>query len=119
MYKSTILITTSLILLASCSNDTENQEIWFDISESQYENAWPFPEYSTAKLSCQVETFGGVDRPLVLVQLGSTTYGLNGAAMGVGNYPDARTQMAKHPEYGTYELGATSTLIEQAQNNCS
>lgn len=93
MYKSTILITTSLVLLASCSNDTENQEVWLDISESQYENAWPFPEYSTAKLSCQVETFGGVDRPLVLVQLGSTTYGLNGAAMGVGNYPDARTQI--------------------------
>ena len=79
------------------------------LHSSDYGSRWPFPEFDTAKIDCKIRRAG--NRPLVIIQLGSTWYGLNGAAMGVGGYPDARKKMVRHPEFGGYQLGATSDLI--------
>lgn len=111
-----IFLFCGLVFLASCSERKESISI--EIIKSDYGSSWPFTSHATAILSCEIRGFDGVDRPLITVRLGQVTYGLNGAAMGVGGYPDARTQMAKHPEYGTYELGATQDLINLAQKSC-
>jgi len=69
-------------------------------------------------LDCKVKSFGGTRRPLVIIKLGGTWYGLNGAAMGVGGYPDSRSQMARHPEWGTYELGASGEFVKKGLEIC-
>jgi hypothetical protein len=85
---------------------------------ADYEADWPFPGYSQGMLRCERKTVSGVTRSLVTVELGGKVYGLNGAATGWGGYDDSRYLMAKHPEWGTYELGASDTMIADALVKC-
>jgi hypothetical protein len=62
----------------------ETEKVYQALFATDYAKAWPWPEYETGKLYCTDEKFGGVNRPLVLIELGETTYGLIGAAFGVG-----------------------------------
>lgn len=89
-----------------------------EVTRAQYGDRWPFPGAERATIRCERRTFGGVSRPLVTVVLGGRAYGLNGAAMGVGGYPDARTRMKRHPQWGTYELGATDEFIRMGLKLC-
>lgn len=88
------------------------------LERENYGRQWPYPKYSSALLDCKVKSFGGTRRPLVIIKLGATWYGLNGAAMGVGGFPDSRSQMARHPEWGTYELGASDEFVEKGLEIC-
>ena len=65
-----------------------SKEVTFRASE--YGAAWPYPGFTEATIDCHSRHFGGVVRPVVTVDLGGITYGLNGAALGVGGYPDPR-----------------------------
>ncbi|NNC38727.1 MAG: hypothetical protein HKO02_14810 [Hyphomonadaceae bacterium] len=88
------------------------------ISKEEYGADWPFPKFDSGILSCMNKKYSGVKRPLVTIRLDGIYYGLNGAAHGVGGYPDARDQMGKS-EWGTYELGATSKIIERGMSQCA
>lgn len=83
-----------------------------------YGAGWPFPGYGQGTLRCERRTVSGVTRSLVTVELGGKVYGLNGAAIGWGGYDDSRRLMAKHPEWGTYEVGASDTMIADALAGC-
>ena len=104
------------LTLTACDSDPPAAE---EVESSEYGADWPFPAFPEAQLRCETKSFGGVERPLVTIQLGEKIYGLNGAAMGVGGFPDSRTRMARHPEWGSYELGATSDLIKRGLELCS
>ncbi len=88
------------------------------ISAGDYGAEWPFPNYSGGTLRCERKTVSGVTRSLITIELGGRVYGLNGAATGWGGYDDSRRLMAKHPEWGTYELGASDTMITDALSRC-
>lgn len=88
------------------------------ILSSEYGEDWPFPASIFGVLRCEQMTRNDVTRSLVTVQLEHRVYGLNGAAFGWGGYKDARTQMVKHPEWGTFELGASDRMISEALANC-
>lgn len=92
------------------------------VREAQYGDEWPFPNHNTALLTClYAVSDGGISQgtrqPHVIVRLNGQWYGLNGTAMS-GSYPDARGQMAKHPEWGTYILGASQQLIDRGLALC-
>lgn len=91
----------------------------FTVSAEQYGGEWPFERFTTAMVACRMERVGGEDRPLVTVSLGNTTYGLNGAAMGAGGYPDPR-DLRKRDEWGYLSIGAgvTSNWIDRALSDC-
>lgn len=100
------------IMLSSCGSDE------VAIKKEEYGSAWPFPGYDSLKLKCVNKSFEGYRRKLVLVDLGGEVFGLNGTAHGAGKYPDARSKMARHPQYDTYILGATDTLIKRGKSLC-
>lgn len=83
---------------------------------ADYPDAWPWPDFASGRLSCRNGSFGGVRRPLVLIELGNTKYGLNGAAIGVGEYPDARTLMGRD-EFGAY-AGDSGVFIDMGLELC-
>ncbi|RXF67205.1 SHOCT domain-containing protein [Hansschlegelia zhihuaiae] len=70
-----------LILLGSGGGQTVYKR-------DDYGSAWPYPSYDKATVRCEVKKFGSTDRPVATVELGGITYGLNGAARGIGAYPD-------------------------------
>ena len=106
------------ITILSCAGSDGAQTPELVVGVDSYGEDWPFPGHSDARLSCKKVSYSGITRPLVIINLGGSWYGLNGAAMGVGGYPDARELMARHSEFGTYELGATNELIEKALELC-
>jgi hypothetical protein len=88
------------------------------IRAADYGADWPFPDYSEGTLRCGRRTAFGATRPVVTVEFAGRVYGLNGAAIGWGGYADGRALMARHPEWGTYQLGATSMMIADAMARC-
>lgn len=88
------------------------------VSQDEYGSGWPFPAYQLGVLRCDLATMGAIKRPLVTIELAGQKYGLNGAAQDFG-FPDSRSQMAKHPEWGTYELGASDKMIADALAKCT
>lgn len=89
------------------------------VQAADYGAEWPFPRYSEGTIRCERRTVSRVTRPLVTIEFGGKVYGLNGAAQGWAGYPDSRPLTARHPEWGTYELGASGTMIADALANCS
>lgn len=109
---SLVAIGQLLLLCTACGDQGT------EVTKAQYGDEWPFPGFDKAIIRCERRAFGSVQRPLVTVDLGGRTYGLNGAAHGVGGYPDARTKMARHPELGHYQLGAASEFIRMGLELC-
>ena len=73
---------------------------------------------------CQVELVGTykaepVVRPMVAIKFNDKTYGLNGAALGVGGYADHRV-WRKRNEWGYFGAGVSevSDWIERALDTC-
>lgn len=88
------------------------------ISATEYGADWPFPQFPNGILRCEHMSKDNVTRPLVSVELAYRVHGLNGPAIGWAGYSDARDLMAKHPEWGTVELGASDRMISEALANC-
>lgn len=88
------------------------------ISATEYGKDWPFPAFPNGLLRCEHMTKDGVTRRLVSVELAYRVHGLNGPAIGWAGYSDARELMPKHPEWGTFELGASDRMISEALANC-
>lgn len=105
------LVFGTILGVAACASP---ESAGVRVAASDFGEEWPFPNFDQAQIQC--ETKG--PRLLVTIKLGETWYGLNGAAMGVGGYPDARNKMARHPEWDTYELGATDDLIDRGLALC-
>lgn len=114
-----LLITRPL----SLANQGQDQS-GFTVTAEEFGSDWPFKVYKSAVVSCRTESLGSVDgfhvdRPFVTVQLGTTAYGLNGAAMGVGGYPDHR-DLRNRDKWGYTSIGAgvINDWIEQARSDC-
>lgn len=62
----------------------------FRVSRAEYGDRWPYYRFDAATIRCQSDKLTG--RPFVTIQYdgASVVYGLNGAAMGVGGFPDPR-----------------------------
>lgn len=96
----------------------------FRVVARDYGDDWPFESYSSGIVTCRMQQFGSddgyhLDRPVVTIRLGQATYGLNGAAIGVGGYPDHKP-LRKLDEWGNRSVGvnATSDWITKALANC-
>lgn len=85
------------------------------VTQQEYGDEWPFPAYTAGQIDCEPAVGG---RYYVTIQLGSTTFGLNGAAQDPGGYRDARSQMDRHPEYDTYLLGGSREMIQRGLAVC-
>ena len=68
------------------------------VTASQYGSEWPFEIYTEGTIKCRIGDFGGIKRPLVTIELGQSEYGLNGAAIGVGKFPDSRPLLRRDPK---------------------
>lgn len=88
------------------------------MTASQYGTDWPYEAYTEGWISCHLKTFGNTKRPLVTIKLAGREYGLNGAAFGVGGYPNARQHLNRHPEFDHYLLGATTEFIQIGLKLC-
>jgi len=88
-----------------------------ELRAADYGDQWPYPGFENARLDCKVLP-GKIRRPLVIIELAGTWFGLNGAAMGVGGYPDSRQHITRDAEFGGYQLGATSDLIDMGLAIC-
>lgn len=88
------------------------------ITVSEYGNQWPYTSYTSGVISCSNKTFGGTSRPIAIIKLGTTSYGLNGAAKGVGGFPDDRDLMKRDAATGLYELGASDKILRRALSLC-
>jgi hypothetical protein len=88
------------------------------ISAKDYGAQWPFPAFSTAILRCTNFQKNGYTRPVITVELGGKVFGLNGAAQSFAGYPDAKTQMARDPRWGSYMLGATYEFLATGLEEC-
>lgn len=105
-----------LILVELIASASRVQEV----KSTEYDT-WMFNPNETVTIKCDFEQFGGVERPLHLLQVGDTWYGINGAAVGVGGYRDGRQFMDRDPEYGTYEqtqYEVFSDLHERVKELC-
>lgn len=94
--------TVGLIYLGATSEHSTVASRVQEVKSSEYDT-WMFGSHDTVTIKCDFKEFGGVERPLHLLQVGDTWYGMNGAAMGVGGYRYGRQFMDRDPEYGTYE----------------
>lgn len=88
------------------------------LKRKDYGDAWPYPKYSTALLDCNVKSFGSTHRPLVIIKLGAKWYGVNGAAIGAGGYPDSREQMDRDLASGIYRMGASDEFLKKGLSIC-
>lgn len=97
----------------------------FRVAAHDYGDEWPFEGYSSGIVTCRTQQFGSddgyhQDRPVVTIRLGQTTYGLNGAAIGVGDYLDHKP-LRKMDQWGNHSVGADpiGDWIKKAQADCS
>lgn len=88
------------------------------VRDTDYGAKWPFPAYRAGIVRCEFRTVSHITRPLVTIEFEGRVFGLNGAAKGWGGYSDSRMLMARHPELGTYELGASDRMIADALAKC-
>lgn len=89
-----------------------------EVRREDYGDDWPFAGYERGTLDCSYRNILGYDRYYVTIELGNRKYALNGTAMGTGRYLDARTLMRRNPQYGTFDLGATTELIQRGLDLC-
>jgi hypothetical protein len=96
----------------------------FRVWARDYGDDWPFTAFTMGVVSCRVEqvgTYNGepVVRPMVTIKLDDKTYGLNGAALGVGGYADHRV-WRKRNEWGYFGAGvsAVSDWIDRSLDMC-
>jgi hypothetical protein len=114
--KAIAALVQAICLSALCTACTGGSSI--EVRSEEYGKEWPYPDFDKGEIRCVERSFGAVVRPLVVISLDGRDYGLNGAAFGVGGYPDARTLLKRHPEWGTYELGATHEFIQRGLDLC-
>jgi hypothetical protein len=88
------------------------------VTKTSFGEKWPFPSEASAEIKCTQRRFDGINRPIVTIEIAGRTYGLNGAAMGAGGYPDFRVLLARDPASGAYVLGATDKLIKMGLSLC-
>lgn len=96
------------------------------VRATDYGATWPFGTHSAATIRCRIGDFGRSAgqhryRPIVTVKLGTREYGLNGAAMGVGGYPDSRQFMPRDSISGTYDMdqyGVHSDFLDMGLTLC-
>jgi len=105
-----------LFFCFACSKKEEPTSIV--IHKSEYGTEWPYKDNDIAVLDCDNRKFGGVKRPVVTIFIGDKRYGLNGAAIGVGGYPDAKTLLSTHPEWGSLVIGASHKFLELGLTLC-
>jgi hypothetical protein len=79
---------------------------------ADYGTAWPYPNYDSATVRCKVSKFGTTDRPVVTVELGGVTYGLN--APGLLLHRDPRPLEAADK---SATASTTSKMISDALSN--
>ncbi|UTW54615.1 hypothetical protein [Kordiimonas sp. SCSIO 12610] len=84
-------------------SETVNEQVGKVFRASEYGEGWPFSNYRSVEGNCFYRKFGNTNRPLVIIRIGEENYGMNGAAMGVGGYPDARKFIPRDPEFGVYD----------------
>jgi hypothetical protein len=87
------------------------------IFAAQYAEDWPFTR-PAGTLSCIDATPGVVRRPYVIVEFDGIKYGLNGAAMGVGNYRSA-DEVRQRDADGLFTIGDVGRLINEGIELCS
>ena len=96
----------------------------FIVQSRDYGDDWPFTAFTSGVVTCKVEEVGSYNgqqatRAVVTIKLGDTVYGLNGAAMGAGGYPDPKP-WRKRNEWGYFEVGVSEidSWIKRALANC-
>lgn len=96
-----------------------------EVSASSYGSDWPFPPFDKAILSCKNTLVGSgsvsISRPFAMIELGGKVYGLNGAALGVGGYPDPKEFTPRDPyttAYAGKTAAVTAELLDMALNLC-
>lgn len=112
-----IILVSVFFTIISCSKQEEASSII--VNKTDYGKKWPYPNHEQAVVQCENRTFGGIQRPVVTIYLGKTLYGMNGTAIGVAGFPDAKTQLGKHPEWGSLEMGASHEILELGLTICS
>lgn len=84
--------------------------------QADFPDAWPYPPYVDASVKCRLKD----GRQMVTVTLGATEYGLNGAALGAGGYPDPRPFVPRD-QFGVFEnkaLGTVDQMMREGLNAC-
>ncbi|MDX0297991.1 hypothetical protein GOC49_04580 [Sinorhizobium meliloti] len=122
-FKSTVLV--GAIFAAAwwiwfvVDNTTEPARVTHQVSSSQYGSDWPF-SFSEGALGCEEKTAGGTIRPMVTLTNGKQVWGLNGAAIGVGEYLDHRVFLPRDPVTGAYAKGSDTVarLIQTGLELC-
>lgn len=116
---ATIAIAVAATALVTCSDKG------VEVLASSYGADWPFPPFDKATLSCKNTLVGSgsvsVSRPLATIELGGKIYGLNGAALGVGGYPDPKEFTPRDPyttAYAGKTAAVTAELLSMALNLC-
>lgn len=89
----------------------------FRVSRDEYGERWPYYRFKSAIVRCFVDSKTG--RPMVTVQYdgGGVVYGLNGAAMGAGGFPDPRPFVVRD-EYGHIKAQVPSEWISRGLQQC-
>ena len=102
----TFLVLGSVFVCSRFVSSTDRK-----VLAGEYGDQWPWPRYSSAHLNCRTV----LNKDIVTIRLGSTTYGLNGPAQE--RYPDARSRMQLN-EFGSPRLGATYSIISRGRKIC-
>jgi len=88
------------------------------LKASDYEGTWNLI-VTEGRLTCeQGPVYKGTPRPYVLFEAKGKTYGVNGAAMGKGGYPDARTLLAGEAGEAPYVLKMLDLLVNVGSEMC-
>jgi len=102
--------TGAALLLVACEDKPQS----VTVNAEDYGDRWPYPAFESGVIRCMESDI--YNRP-VIIKLGDTEYGMNGSSYS--RFPDSRQHMARHPEWGTYELGASREMIQLGLNLCS
>ena len=107
-----------LILLSSVGgNDDKIEASEYKIEASEYGKNWGFT-VDRLTVSCHRWTYpNGTVRPHVLIEANGMMYGLNGAAMGSGNYRNAREIMIRDKN-GLFMAKGPGEVIERGLRLC-
>ncbi len=88
------------------------------IRDEEYGDQWPFGRTKVANLVCFDQDFGGIRRPVAVIEFYEGIYGLNGVAMGVAGFKDFRTLLPRDQETGIYDLKASLEIGDRAIKLC-
>ncbi|ATN36019.1 hypothetical protein ACO34A_19645 [Rhizobium sp. ACO-34A] len=89
----------------------------FKVSRDEYGDRWPYFRFDAAIIRCHPHPQNG--RPLVTIQYdrANVVYGLNGAAMGVGGFPDPRPFQMRNQD-GSLRTPVPSEWISRGVKLC-